>query len=271
LRGRFDLFGPHKGFALPRHLRRLGWQVLQKFLKERTWICQGQLHGMCLLWTGGALVSSVQYALIAYDLQLILALMGVGPASGRERADAHVAPVVDRDTRIEPRKRSIPDVRPVEVDNTALPKAGGVDVREGESRTLPYGPEEPISPPLALRVYQPLLIRWSSRAHGLLPSGLVQVAVPEGVEVQAGMALSTTPRAPLSGQLKIRSDAVELWLARYMTSLAPWTGVMVAFAVQLIHVKVVLALALARNWSSEARMMSVRTQTLDGLYTLAVM
>src|SRR5262245_54168717 len=68
---------------------------------------------------------------------------GVGPASGRERANAHVAAVVDRDARIEPRKRSIPDVRPVEVDNPALPKAGGVDVREGEPRALPHGPEEP--------------------------------------------------------------------------------------------------------------------------------
>src|SRR5919197_1314551 len=73
---RFDLLGPHKGFELPRHLRRLGWQVLQKFLKERIWICQGQLHGMRLLWTGGTHVSSMQYALIAYDLQLILAQMG---------------------------------------------------------------------------------------------------------------------------------------------------------------------------------------------------
>src|SRR5262247_3663100 len=57
-------------------MRHLGWQVLQKFLKERIWICQGQLHGMRLLWTGGAHVSSMQYALIAYDLQLILAQMG---------------------------------------------------------------------------------------------------------------------------------------------------------------------------------------------------
>jgi hypothetical protein len=67
LLGRFDLLGPHKGFALPRPRRGLGWQVLQKFLKERIWICQGQLHGMLLLWTGGAQVSSMPYALIAYD------------------------------------------------------------------------------------------------------------------------------------------------------------------------------------------------------------
>src|SRR5262245_40948980 len=59
-------------------MRHLGWQVLQKFLKERIWICQGQLHGMRLLWTGGAHVSSMQYAPIAYDLQLILAQMGQG-------------------------------------------------------------------------------------------------------------------------------------------------------------------------------------------------
>src|SRR4029453_407270 len=56
-------------------MRRLGGQGLQKFLKERIWICQGQRHGMHLLWTGGAHVSSMQYALISYDLQLILALM----------------------------------------------------------------------------------------------------------------------------------------------------------------------------------------------------
>src|SRR4029453_1971802 len=86
LRGRLDLLGPHKGFELPRHLRRLGWQVLQKFLKERIWICQGQLHGMLLLWTGGVHVSSMQYALISYDLQLILALMGDGEG-GIERVD----------------------------------------------------------------------------------------------------------------------------------------------------------------------------------------
>src|SRR4029453_7430300 len=35
---------------------------------------------MLLLWTGGVHVSSMQYALISYDLQLILALMGVTPA-----------------------------------------------------------------------------------------------------------------------------------------------------------------------------------------------
>ena len=46
--------------------------------QERLWICQGQLHGMLLLWTGGANVSSMQYALIFYDLQLILAPMGQG-------------------------------------------------------------------------------------------------------------------------------------------------------------------------------------------------
>src|SRR5438445_7587760 len=65
-------------------MRRLGWQVLQKSLKERIWICQGQLHGLLLLWTGGAHVSSMQYALIFYDLQLILARMGRGgpPARG---------------------------------------------------------------------------------------------------------------------------------------------------------------------------------------------
>ena len=58
-----------------------GWEVLPKFLKERLGICQGQLHGMLLLWTGGANVSSMQYALICYDLQLILALMGaMGPS-----------------------------------------------------------------------------------------------------------------------------------------------------------------------------------------------
>src|SRR5215468_1852384 len=80
MRGRFDFLGSHQGFARPRHLRRLGWQVLQKFLKERIWICQGQLHGMLLLWTGGAHISSMQYALISYDLQLILALMSTTPS-----------------------------------------------------------------------------------------------------------------------------------------------------------------------------------------------
>ena len=44
-------------------------------------ICQGQLHGMLLLWTGGAHVSSMPYALIFYDLQLILAPMRVPPVS----------------------------------------------------------------------------------------------------------------------------------------------------------------------------------------------
>src|SRR5215470_6896183 len=60
-------------------MSRLGWQVLQKFFKERIWICQGQLHGMLLLWTGGAHISSMQYALIVYDLQLILAPMACDP------------------------------------------------------------------------------------------------------------------------------------------------------------------------------------------------
>ena len=55
----------------------LGWEGLQKFFKERIWICQEHLHGMLFLWTGGAHVSSMQYALISYDLQLILALMGL--------------------------------------------------------------------------------------------------------------------------------------------------------------------------------------------------
>src|SRR5262249_32182301 len=82
LLGRFDLLGPHKGFELPRHLRCLGWQVLQKFLKERIWICQGQRHGRLLLWTGGAHVSSMPYALMAYYLQLILAQMGVWVGQG---------------------------------------------------------------------------------------------------------------------------------------------------------------------------------------------
>src|SRR4029450_6495805 len=90
LRGRLDLLGPHKGFELPRHLRRLGWQVLQKFLKERIWICQGQLHGMLLLWTGGVHVSSMQYALISYDLQLILALMPYAVAPASEHLDLQI-------------------------------------------------------------------------------------------------------------------------------------------------------------------------------------
>ena len=39
----------HKRFECACHLHGLRWEVLQKFLKERIWICQGQLHRMLLL------------------------------------------------------------------------------------------------------------------------------------------------------------------------------------------------------------------------------
>ena len=45
----------------------LSGKVLQKMLKERIWLCQGQLQGWLLLWTGGVQISSMPYALIAYD------------------------------------------------------------------------------------------------------------------------------------------------------------------------------------------------------------
>jgi hypothetical protein len=44
LRG-FNLPSSGKGFEFPCHRHRLGRQVLQKFLKERLWICGRQLHG----------------------------------------------------------------------------------------------------------------------------------------------------------------------------------------------------------------------------------
>jgi hypothetical protein len=45
LRGGLNLLGPHKCFEGACHLPCLRGEVLQKFLKERIWICQGQLHG----------------------------------------------------------------------------------------------------------------------------------------------------------------------------------------------------------------------------------
>src|SRR5262249_14688460 len=40
-----DLPGSCKGFKLSRQRHRFGWQILQKFLKERIWSCGRQLHG----------------------------------------------------------------------------------------------------------------------------------------------------------------------------------------------------------------------------------
>src|SRR5207244_10565986 len=45
LRGGLHLLRPHQCLEGACHLHGLSGEVLQKFLKERIWICQGQLHG----------------------------------------------------------------------------------------------------------------------------------------------------------------------------------------------------------------------------------
>jgi hypothetical protein len=75
LRGCLDLLGPHKRFACACHLHGLRGEVLPKFLQERLWICQGQLHETLLLEVAGENFHLMQYALIFFDLQLILAQM----------------------------------------------------------------------------------------------------------------------------------------------------------------------------------------------------
>jgi hypothetical protein len=79
----------------------LSGKVLQKILKKRIWLCQGQLQEPCSCRSRGKF-SCMPYALLFEDFQLILAHMGRKPgdgqpASGGSRAAfASQTPLCDR-------------------------------------------------------------------------------------------------------------------------------------------------------------------------------